>query len=43
MVSRISESVYMSALAENISFFPSSALFPFNESFAVNPICELLK
>lgn len=43
MASRISESVYMSALAENVSFFPSSALFPFNESFAVNPICELLK
>lgn len=43
MATRISESVYMSALAENISFVPSSALFPFNDSFAVNPICELLK
>lgn len=43
MVTRISESVYMLALAENVSFAPSSALFPFKDSFAVNPICELLK
>lgn len=43
VVTRISASVYVSALAENVSFVPSSALFPFNDSFAVNPICELLK
>lgn len=40
---RISESVYISNFAENVSFVPSSALFPFNDSFAVNPICKQLK
>lgn len=43
MATRISESVYMSDFAENVSFVPPPALFPFNDSFAVNPICELLK
>lgn len=40
---RISGSVYISGFAENVSFVPSSALFPFNDSFAANPICELFK
>lgn len=40
---RISESVYISNFAKNVSFVPSSALFPFNDSFAVNLICKQLK
>lgn len=43
VATRISESIYMSDFAKNAAFIPSSALFPFNDSFAMNPICELLK
>jgi len=36
---RFSESDYISHFAENAPFVPS-ALFPFNDSFAENPICK---
>lgn len=39
---KVSRSVYISSNAENVSFVPFPALFLFNDTFAVNPICELL-
>lgn len=39
---RNAESVCISNFAKNVSFVPSPALFPFNDSFVINPICEQL-